>query len=109
MTAYTRKPATHLEAMRELPCVVCGEYGTTEMAHLTMHSILHGKFIGAKSDGWVTPLCSRHHAQQHQLGERAFWRRQPINPFVLALALWRVSPNVVLMERVIAEHRHAHA
>jgi hypothetical protein len=89
----------HLKWIRTLPCAICGKRGHIHAAHLRAASLRHGKLatgIGQKpDDAWVTPLCPSHHIlgedAQHQQGELDFWRSHKIDPFSLALALWRAS------------------
>lgn len=86
--------------------MICGRRETTQPVQLIMHSAAYGKCLGDKPHGsWTIPLCSEHRWQVDMVGERAFWRRQTINPFVIALALWRASPDITIMERILAEHR----
>ena len=65
-------------------------------------------------DSWTTPLCVEHHLlgeeAQHQENEIDFWAQHGIDPFVLALALWRASGDdelgfLVLLEAGKREHR----
>ena len=97
--------ADHLAALRECPCLVCRRW-PTQAAHIRMSS--PGKpnaGIGAKpSDQFTLPLCSAHHAEQHNSGERAFYDRIGIDALKLAAALYRVSPNVQKMRGIILAH-----
>ena len=94
-----QRSGLHLKWIRTLPCAVCGKKGEIHAAHLRAASPRHGKLktgIGQKpDDAWVTPLCLAHHlldeAAQHQDQELLFWQQHGIDPFVLALALWRAS------------------
>jgi hypothetical protein len=94
-----RRSDLHLKWIRTLPCAICGKQGGIHAAHLRSSSPRHGKLasgIGQKpDDSWTTPLCLEHHilgeAAQHQDQELAFWKQHSIDPFVLALALWRAS------------------
>ncbi len=78
---------------------ICGKQGGIHAAHLRAASPRHGKLatgIGQKpDDSWTTPLCLEHHildeAAQHQNQELAFWKQHGVDPFVLALSLWRAS------------------
>jgi hypothetical protein len=63
--------------------------------------------MGAKpDDAWCVPLCDGDHRlnplSQHSIGESQFWERHKINPFLLALSLWKASPDDILMEGIIA-------
>lgn len=60
---YFRSPK-HLQAVRSLPCSVCGSY-PSQAAH--SNSGKHGKGKGIKSsDIYVINLCMIHHAQFDQ-------------------------------------------
>ena len=108
-----QKVENHLRFIRSLPCCVCGTHARVEAAHLRMASAIHGKAeagAGAKPDDcWTTPLCAGHHRElpdaQHVIGEPAFWAKHNIDPFLLALSLWRVSGREDEAESIIAETR----
>ena len=82
----------HLDFVRSLPCVVCGDPTTTEAAHIRFGFEAIGKRpvgIGEKPDDlWTVPLCSAHHRMQHQSNERNFWQAFNRDPILIALALW---------------------
>lgn len=53
-------------------CLVCGGTETTVGAHIRA-----GYFgIGKPSDDLTLPLCFTHHAEQHKVGEKPFWKAQ---------------------------------
>jgi len=103
----------HLKWLRTLPCVICGKKGNIHAAHLRAASPRHGKravgFGQKPDDCWATPLCAEHHLfgeeAQHQGNELAFWRRHGIDPFALALSLWRASGDDELGFGIIRETR----
>ena len=105
----------HLKWIRTLPCAICNKQGGIHAAHLRAASLRHGKLatgIGQKpDDSWTVPLCGKHHlldeAAQHQDQELKFWKQHEIDPFVLALALWRASGDDELAFLVINELRKA--
>lgn len=101
------KVAAHLKAIRACPCCACLSFKQIEAAHIRMPSLVHGKAeagIGAKpDDSWVVPLCAEEHREQHKLGEPLFWANIGIDPFVLALALWRASGDADVMEQIVRE------
>ena len=111
--APRRRADQHLRFVRSLPCVICGKEGDTHAAHLRAPSPSHGKRavgLGEKpDDSWVTPLCGAHHLfgddAQHSDQELGFWRKHGIDPFLLALALWRASGDEELGRLIIAEAR----
>ena len=104
----------HLKWIRTLPCAICGKQGGIHAAHLRAASPLHGKLatgIGQKpDDSWTAPLCAEHHifdeAAQHQDQELQFWKRHGIDPFVLALALWRASGDDETAFLIISQLRN---
>ncbi len=59
------------------------------------------------SDGdcWTTPLCDGCHTNdydaQHRIGEREFWRRLGINPFLLCQRLYAARGDLVAMRAVV--------
>lgn len=65
---------------------------------------------GEKADDcWAVPLCAFDHrvgpASQHTESEKAFWEKHRINPFVLALALWRATGDQAACELIVSEIR----
>lgn len=100
----------HLRALRALPCVICLRT-PVEAAHIRF-SVPNkpNPGIGARpSDRYALPLCPEHHAEQHRNGERKWWEKQGINPIWLATQLYRVSPNLDVMERLIASFHRVQA
>lgn len=99
----------HLDFIRQLPCVCCGNPIQTEAAHIRTGNLFYGKRStgGAEkpSDMWALPLCNQHHTKQHQGNEMLFWVRHGINPFVLALTLFAFSGDTDTAEQVIACQR----
>lgn len=101
-----RKPrqrdSSHLEAIRQCPCVKCGIDPAGEAAHVRITR--EGKpiaGIGNKpDDAWTTPLCHDHHMEQHSVGEISFWAEVGIDPLKLAAKLYAVSPNTEAMRAV---------
>ncbi|MCP4304250.1 MAG: hypothetical protein GY788_05070 [bacterium] len=94
-----RKEGSHLEFIRSLPCLICGTTWDIHAAHLRAGSLENGKReTGAAEkpdDSWTLPLCAEHHVfgpdAQHRSGELEWWEEHGINPFVVALALYRAS------------------
>lgn len=89
------KNEKHLDFIRSLPCVICGNEIETQAAHLRAGNGDFGKRgtgIGEKpSDKWTLPLCGIHHDEQHNGREIMFWRSHNIDPWTLACKLWMVS------------------
>lgn len=94
-----QRASLHLQWIRTLPCIICGKRGNIHAAHLRAASLRHGKLgtgIAQKpDDAWTLPLCPDHHIlgeeAQHRMEELAFWKTHSIDPFAVALALWRAS------------------
>lgn len=81
----------HLDFIRSLPCICCGDNTTTEAAHARFASPQWGKrYVGKgekPDDRWTLPLCGKHHREQHDIGELRFWDKYKIDPIKAALAL----------------------
>jgi hypothetical protein len=99
------KNASHLDFIRSLPCVCCGNPHQTEAAHIRQGQLFYGKRPtgGAEkpSDIWTLPLCGEHHREQHEGNEAAFWKARGIEPFILALSLYACSGDILTAEGVI--------
>lgn len=96
----------HLKFIRKLPCCICGTHKNVEAAHIRMGSQQFGKretgMQEKPDDSWTIPLCAWHHRLQHEFGEETFWKMHKINPFILALALWRASGDEAAGELIVA-------
>jgi len=108
----------YLDAIRKLPCTVCGIWIGTEAAHIRMTSaeweIKTGVRTGAGGgekphDRWAVPLCVSHHRTgnyaEHVIGTIAFWKRHELDPHAIADALYRAYPNEKKMWGVIMRVR----
>lgn len=99
----------HLEFIRSLPCVCCGNDIETQAAHLRTENRMYGKdYTGGgrkPSDMWTLPLCGRCHEKQHAGNEEAFWKAREINPWVLSLSLFAASGDHALALEVIEMQR----
>lgn len=87
-----RRPA-HLAWIRTQPCSVPGCREPSEAAHVRM--VDTGGGMGLKPDDkWTIPLCGPfgHHAEQHQIGHRAFDAKYFIDSHALAQRLAAESP-----------------
>ena len=103
-----KKSPTHLDFIRALPCVICKDNTSVEAAHVRMGARWAGKRdtgMGEKpDDAWTLPLCGKHHREQHDRNEAAFWEsklRQ--SPIFLCLVLWKLSGDIETGEQVIRE------
>lgn len=83
----------HLELVRQLPCIICGDNTSVEAAHIRYSDSRAGKLntgMAQKSDDkFALPLCGRHHREQHDHGdERDWWKTKGIDPIFYALAIY---------------------
>jgi len=78
-------------------CIVCGSNYGTVGAH-----IRYGPETGmtTKQDDQILPLCSGHHAAQHERGEIPFWRD--------VFTVGHISANHLMMEalKALARERY---
>ena len=52
----------YLAAVRQLPCIICEEYGEPQQSRTEAHHVFHGRFSQRKSpDEMAIPLCVDHH------------------------------------------------
>lgn len=95
----------HLDYIRGLPCVICGDNTSVEAAHIRMMDPSIGKpmtGIATKPDDkFVVPLCGKHHREQHSGSENKFWKERGIDPVKKALALYSVSGDHEAGETII--------
>jgi ERF superfamily len=77
----------HLKFVAAQPCLVCGRT-PSDPHHI---KFAEQRAMGRKvSDRFTVPICRLHHRELHRRGnERAWWRRQGIDPVVIAAELWR--------------------
>ena len=103
------KDEAHLEFIRSLPCVSCGDNTATEAAHLRSGELKYGKeqtgMQQKPDDKWTTPLCGICHREQHSQNEWRWWRSKGINPFTLAMTLHDISGNHEMACTVIERHK----
>lgn len=100
-----QKDNGHLNFIRGLPCCICGDNTSTEAAHVRMPDPSIAKPLTGiaikPDDRFTVPLCGKHHREQHEFGsERAWWDLQFKDPVKLALALYAVSGDFELGERI---------
>lgn len=105
------KDEAHLEFIRSLPCVSCGDNTATEAAHLRAANRDYGKepagMQAKPHDRWTLPLCGRCHREQHEGDEAAFWAFRGYNPWVLAMTLHAVSGDHAMACEVIERQKSA--
>lgn len=90
------KDNIHLDYIRQLPCLICGNNTQTEAAHIRMSDPSIAKKesgIGHKPhDMFTVPLCNLHHREQHDNGnEKKWWNSKGIDPVKISLALYAES------------------
>ncbi len=87
----------HLNFIRGLPCLVCGNNIQTEACHVRMSDARIAKVnagVGQKPDDFFcVPLCGEHHREQHTGSEPRFWQKHGVDPILYALRLWSVTDN----------------
>lgn len=91
--------AAHLAFVRTRPCCIKHCNRQAEAAHVRMACLAIGKEYTGKaekpSDCWTVPLCPYHHRtginSQHSMAEEAFWQMVGLNPFQIAVDLWKQS------------------
>lgn len=98
----------HLAAIRKCPCVACLRVPAGEAHHLKHGTGERG--AGMRStDRWATPLCRTHHEDVERAGSRnepaVFARWGVEDAMQLASDLWRASPSVPSMTRIVIAHR----
>lgn len=104
------KSKAHLDFIRSLNCVICGDGTTIEAAHVRYSDPRAAKpitGIGIKpSDIFVVPLCGHHHREQHNEGnERAWWAGYGADPIFVSLALYSVSGDHEAAAQIIGAAR----
>ena len=92
--------------------MVCGTRKGIHAHHLRSQQVARMRGIGLKSpDQWTVSLCWLHHDECHRIGSRRerSWMIAEcgIDPYALADALWRVSPDETQMYRVLLAHQLA--
>ena len=92
MKTPRQKNAGHLDYVRQLPCIVCGDNTATEAAHVRYSDSRAAKWssgMGEKpSDMFVVPLCGKCHRSQHTMNEREWWLDKRIDPIQTAAFLY---------------------
>lgn len=93
------KSQAHCNHVRAHACSVCGEMAPIEVAHVRIGS---GAGVGQKPDDHRTvSLCRDCHAQQHQVGERTFWRGKDVEALIAFFI--RTSPRRQQIEQFMRE------
>lgn len=91
-----RRHAGHLQWIRGLECIIGrGCDGSIEACHVDYAGTgPEKKAMGVKVPDWfVVPMCSRHHAEQHDIGWARFERRYQIDAESTSGFLRSISPH----------------
>ncbi|UFM63666.1 hypothetical protein LOS78_05735 [Paracoccus sp. MA] len=52
----------YLAAVRQMPCIICEEWGLPQLSRTEAHHVFHGRFSQRKTpDEMAVPLCLDHH------------------------------------------------
>lgn len=97
----------HLAAIRKLPCTICLRVPAGTVHHLKSETGERGMSVRS-TDQWGVPLCMIHHEEVERAGTRNevnYFGQVNVDPHALAKALWKISPNLPMMTKVVAEHR----
>jgi hypothetical protein len=100
----------HQAFIRSLPCLACGKPAPSECATLGRLARLAVR----ERHQYRVPLCGPPtvwqdccHSRRHYLGASRFWSELEIDPFDLALQLWRVSGDVLAGMGAVTRTRQA--
>ena len=85
----------HRQFIRRHACVMGCERLPIQCAHVRLGT--DGGTGLKPSDWWCVPLCAKHHADQHAIGEQSFWHG--IDPRKLALSYALKSPVLEVQEK----------
>lgn len=108
-----RSALVHLAWIRTLPCLVTGQRGNVDAAHIRYGDRRLGKpavGMGEKpEDRWTVPLLHSLHVgdgnSQHANGEKSWWQSHGIDPVVVALALFGATGDTELALGILQEAR----
>jgi hypothetical protein len=104
-----QKNDKHLDFIRGLPCVVCGNNIETQAAHIRVGSRKAAKrptgMQEKPDDAWTVPMCGQCHTRQHSGNEIGFWKQIGIDPFRTAAFLWQASGDYERGEQIVQNAR----
>lgn len=83
----------HLAWVRGHECLALDETCSDRIEAAHVRAGTDGGMGVKPSDCYVVPLCSAHHALQHQIGEGAFENRFKVKLLQSANELWLKSPH----------------
>lgn len=87
----------HLKWVRGHACLVSGDIDHECFGRIEAHHVLTRAAGGG--DDQVVPLCSRAHAEGHQIGWKTFEREYIVDLAHVAAELWKRSPHRIKHER----------
>lgn len=69
------KDPAYLQAVRQLPCVICAEYGMAQLSPTEAHHPIHDRYGNRKApDCMAIPLCNGHHTGDFDKSKLAIHR-----------------------------------
>ena len=94
------KSTAHRDFVRSHACCKCGSTEAIEFAHVRLGS---GAGMGQKPDDWRgVSLCHECHiGDQHNVGERKFWREQDVEELITAFI--EASPRKAQIRQAMRE------
>lgn len=110
-TKREKEAPGYLTKVRKLPCCVCDEPAPSHAHHLKSAA---PRGVGQKvPNRWTLPLCNECHIfgieKVGSAKEAAWFRDRGILCLDLAAALFANSHSLEAMEKIVREHRAAHA
>ena len=88
-----------LAFIRRQPCLCMSAAceGAVQAAHIRFGDAARGKPVTGMQvkpdDRWALPLCRYHHADQHSMNERQFWKLVGLDPLATAERLFAEYSN----------------
>lgn len=99
----------HIKFIQEQACVICGWDVGVDAAHLKAGNHEYGKDPAGTqrpSDCWTTPLCRKHHSEQHSMGEIRWWNTYGIrDPWRLCKRLYEASGDHEAAAEILRQYR----
>lgn len=100
----------HLKFLRRLPCLVSGQTGNIDAAHIRYGDPKFGKpgtpMARKPDDKWCVPLNHMIHLyDQHRNNERQWWIEKGIDVLQVAIDLYAISGDLDAGRRIIMDAR----
>ncbi|MFH1556830.1 MAG: hypothetical protein ABII76_18565, partial [Pseudomonadota bacterium] len=96
-----QEDTAHLALIRKLPCIITGEIGQVDAAHIRFSNAEFGKVnpgAAKPDDRWTIPLSHKMHTDasdaQHRAGEELWWAERGIKPLRIAERLYDLSEGL---------------